>query len=89
MSNSQASPNSASPDQLLTSNQSFFNDKHAAKQRDFGENEQRKMRYIIETSGENCEKDSRWSEIMSSMQKQQIKFSNNPLTLKDRIVKEV
>ena len=47
------------------------------------------MRYIIETSGKNCEKDTRWEGIMDSMKKQQQKFSNDPLTLRERIIKEV
>ena len=53
-----------------TTKESFHHDKYDASVRDFGPDQQRNMRYVIENqSPGNLETDVRWSQIMNSLQK--------------------
>ena len=48
-----------------------FYDKYQSQRRTFGENEQRKMRYVIETSSPKIlEKEQRWKDIKMQLDKQ-------------------
>mmetsp|Transcript_8593 Transcript_8593/g.11875 ORF Transcript_8593/g.11875 Transcript_8593/m.11875 type:complete len:157 (+) Transcript_8593:684-1154(+) len=70
----QSSVGSASPprvdDMYSTTNNRFFFDKFAAKQREFGEEEQRRLRHIIDTQDPNhLEQDPRWQRVMEKLSK--------------------
>ena len=68
-----------------TSSMAFFQDKHSAGIREFGADEFRKLRYILESSNPHMiNNDERYKKIMLQMKKQQDKNSNDPIGIRER-----
>ena len=73
-----------------TTNKRFYYDKFEKQKREFGAQEQRHLRYIIDSQGPDyLEKDPRWIKIMGQLKKQLDCNEASPVALKDRVGREM
>ena len=69
-----------------THNQSTFYDKSSMNRRTFGADEQRKMRYVIETSSPKLmTKEKRWKDLHKQLVEQTKLDKRDPLYLKEML----
>lgn len=76
-------------DHFRTSNQGFFTEKLEANQREFGADEQRKLRYALEICTPTLiKKDKGFIQAIGQLQRQRTQYQQSHVSLKDKVMRE-